>query len=69
VLEETERLRLLGSQRLSSTMKQLIQQTPTAEGQVSLRVPLDSRAAVRAFSTLLATRSKLLSSRVKGKKL
>ena len=54
-----ERLSLLGSRRLSSTMKHLIQQTPLVEGRVSVRVRLNSRAGVGAFSTPVAMKSKL----------
>jgi hypothetical protein len=60
-LDPCERPSLLGSRRLSSTMKQLIQQTPLVEGRVSVRVRLNSRAAVGAFSTLVAMKSKLAS--------
>ena len=58
-LDPGERLSLLGSRRLSSTMKHLIQQTPLVEGRVSVRVRLNSRAGVGAFSTLVAMKSKL----------
>jgi hypothetical protein len=57
-LDARERLSLLGSRRLSSAMKQLIQQTPMLEGQVSVRVQLNSRAAVREFASLVVTRSR-----------
>jgi hypothetical protein len=64
-LDPGERLSLLGSRRLSSTIKHLIQQTPVVEGQVSVRVRLNSRAAVGAFSTLVAMKSKLASKRLR----
>jgi hypothetical protein len=58
-LDASQRLSMLGSHQVSSTMKHLIQQTPVVEGQVSLRVRLNSRAAVKAFSTLVTMKSKL----------
>jgi hypothetical protein len=61
-LDAWERLSLLGSRRLSFTMKNLIQQAPMVEGQVTVRVRLNNRAVVRAFSALVAMKSKLLSS-------
>ena len=51
-----ERISLLGLRRLSSTMKQLIRQAPLVGGQVSVRVRLNSRVAVRAFASLVVTR-------------
>jgi len=60
-LDAGERLSLLDSHRLSSTMKHLIQQTPLVEGQGSLRVRLNSRAAVRAFGALVAMKGRLFS--------
>ena len=59
-LDASDRPSLLVTRRLSATMKQLIQDTPMAEGQLSVRVPLNSQAAVRAFSTLVAMKSKLI---------
>jgi hypothetical protein len=55
-LDAGERLSLLGSRRLNSTMKHLIRQTPMVEGQFSVRVRLNSRAAVREFAGLVVTR-------------
>ena len=55
-LDAGERLRLLSSPRLSSTMKHFIQRTPMVEGQVSVRVRLNSRVAVREFASLVVTR-------------
>jgi hypothetical protein len=68
-LDRGERLSLLGSRRLSFAMKHLIQQTLMIEGRVSIPVRLNSRAAVGAFSTLVAMKSKLISRNVPGKKL
>jgi hypothetical protein len=67
-LDARERLSLLGSRRLSSAMKHLIQQTPMLEGQVSVRVQLNSRMAVAAFSTVVAMKGKLLSRKITGAK-
>jgi hypothetical protein len=67
-LDAGERLSLLRSRRLSSAMRQLIQQTPMVEGPVSVRVRLNSRAAVGAFSTLVAMKSKLISGRATSDK-
>ena len=53
------RISLLGSRRLSSAMKQLIRQAPIVEGQISVRVRLNSRVAVREFSTLVIMKCKL----------
>jgi len=54
-----ERITLLGLRRLSSTMKRLIREAPIVEGEVSVRVRLNSRVAVREFSTLVIMKSKL----------
>jgi len=56
-----ERISLLGLRRLSSTVKQLIRQAPIVEGQVSVRVCLNSWVAVRAFSNLVIMKCKLSS--------
>jgi hypothetical protein len=55
-LTADERISLLGSRRLSSAMKQFLRQAPRIDGQVSVRVPLNSRAAVREFASLVVSR-------------
>jgi len=67
-LDADQRHSLLGSRRLSSTMKHLIQQTPIVQGQVSVRARLNSQAAVRAFATLILMKSKLVSTALKGRR-
>ena len=59
-LDADERISLLGSRQLSSTMKHIIRHTPIVDGHVSVRVRLNSRAAVGAFSNLVAMKSKLI---------
>ena len=65
-LDPGERMSLLGSRRLSSAMKHIIRNTPMVDGQVLVRVLLNSRAAVGAFSNLVAMKSKLNSGKLRG---
>ncbi len=58
-LDAAQRDRLLSSRRLSSAMKQSIRQAQMVDGWVSVRLPVKSRATVRAFATLIAMKSKL----------
>jgi hypothetical protein len=67
-LDPGERISLLGSRRLSSAMKHIIRNTPMVDGQVLVRVRLNSRAAVGAFSNLVAMKSKLNSGKLRGDK-
>jgi hypothetical protein len=59
-LDTAQRDRLLSSRKLGSAMKQLIRQAPVVDGRVSVHVRLNNRTAVRAFSTLIAMKSKLI---------
>ncbi len=59
-LNAAQRDRLLSSHKVGAAMKQSIRQAPTVAGWVSIRVRLNSQAAVRALATLIAAKSKLI---------
>lgn len=65
-LDAAQRDRLLSSRKLGSAMKQLIQQAQMVEGRVTVYVRLNNRAVVRAFSTLIAMKSKLIDLAARG---